>query len=714
MTQKLGKINDDERRRVTGEAVYAGDVRAEGALYAGFARSTHASAIIESIDTRLAEQAPGVVGVITGPQLGDRRFGRFTRDYPVLAHDRVLFIGQPVVAIAATSALNARRAAELVRIDYAPLPAVLTAADALRPDAPVVHPGYAQYVNAIPNRQGPNLQGSDELVEGDPEAAFAECDDIYEHLFAWPRSQSAALETHTCLIDASGDRVHVYAAHKEPYKLRRDLAALSDRPESDFAVHPVKIGGDFGGKGVPFIEGACYFLSAATGRPIRGSLTFGEELTSTGGRHSGTLRLRTGLRNGRIHAHEADFCLDGGAFVALKPMPKGILPLMKMAFGHYSVPHRRERAVGVYTNTLPGAHVRSPGEFQAIFAAESHVDIIARTRGEDPIEFRRRQQPSSGIQRVLDLLSEEMRDWPERGADEHGRKLGTGLSVFHRGGGAGESTVRLRASSDGLRLTLAVPDQGAGSFLAFRTRVAERLGVPLARVEAVAAGTDSELVDWGAGASRVTVIVGRACDDACDSLLASLGSPPADPGEFWPADALRALSIPDDEAVEVLGVGAIGRGETEVLKNAYGALAVQVAVDPETGITRATRALLVADTGPVINPVGHRGQLEGGFVYGLSQTLFEELRSENGAVVADSFYGYKIASNVDVPPLKIRLVEPEESEFGDFSAVRAVGELVNIGVPAAVANAIDDAVGVRLLELPLSAERVLRGVQAAG
>jgi carbon-monoxide dehydrogenase large subunit len=701
---------DEARERVTGRALFAQDIPAD-ALQMAVLRSPHPHADIAGIDTSAALALPGVHAVLHAGDIGDRRFGRFTRDYPVFAVDKVVFAGQPVAAVAADDLDTARRAAALITVDYVQRPALLTPADSLAADAEPIHPGYARYFNAVPLRSHHNLQGEDARVVGDPETAFAACDEVFENTFSWQRTSSAPMESHGALVDASGDRVIVYASHKEPYKLRRDLAALADRPESDFEVRPVKIGGDFGSKGNPFVEAICYFLSAYTRRPVRGRLSFAEGLAGTGGRHGGSLALRTGLRDGRIHAHQSRFVLDGGAFVAPKPMPKGILPMLGLPLGAYSVAHLDESAVGVYTNTMPGSHVRSPGEFQTIFASESHLEMIARERGEDPLEFKARNARHGISAKLIDKVRSESAGWEGAGAASGHTVLGTGYSLFHRSAGPGDSSVKLSANAQRVLLELAVPDQGAGSFEAFARLVAARLGVDRSRVQVIGRSTDSGLLDMGAGASRVTVVVGRACDDAATKLLAALnaaGPPAGAPSAYWIADALQPGAHGE---LSVEGRGTVGRDEVEGLGHAHGALAIQVAIEPDTGIVRARRAVLAVNVGPVLNPVGLRGQLEGGFVYGLSQSLFEDLRPQAGRIELDSLNDYKLASGVDIPELALHLVDETLLPGQGLAGVRAVGELVNIGVPAALANAIEDAVGVRLQTLPLSAERVLTGIR---
>ncbi|MFF4835209.1 xanthine dehydrogenase family protein molybdopterin-binding subunit [Streptomyces sp. NPDC001315] len=695
----------DHLDRVTGAAVYAADVPCPGALHAALVRSTQAHARVVSADTSEAEKLPGVHTVLTGASTGARRFGRFTADYPVLAVDRVLFAGQPIAAVAATDRRTALRAAALVNVTYEPLPAVTDPAEAPAEGAVVLHPGYDGYTNPVPGRPAPNVQGSGSLNSGDASAALGECDLVVTHTYTWDRSHSAPLEPHTCLVDATGPLVHVWAAHKEPFKLRRDLAAIGGRDESTIVIHPVKIGGDFGAKGSPFVEGPCLLLSEATGRPVRAALPFAEELAATGARHGGSVELRAGLRDGRLHVHQGRITLDGGAFAALKPMPTGVLPLLGFAVGAYDVPHVDETTLGVYTNNVPGGHVRSPGEFQLAFAAESHIDELAAELGVDPLEFRREHAAHAGMAGIVDRLARASASW-ETG-ERDGLLLGVGHSVFHRGPGPGESTVRLRATAGGVLLDVGVPDQGAGSYELFRRIVSDRLGVPVDQVVVTGAGTDAGLTDAGAGASRVTVVVGRATAAACGELLAALevARPPDDPGWLGHLTAARG-------EVTVSATAGVSRQEFRTLRAGLGGLAVQAAVDPDTGVTRVLRAHLVADIGPVLNPPAVRGQLEGGFVFGLSQTLYERLITDgDGAIVTTGLDSYKLAGHCDVPPLEIELVESADDPR-DFSAITAVGELANLGVPGAVANAVARATGGRVRHLPLTAERVLAAVTA--
>lgn len=685
--------------KVTGAAQYTSDIAAPGALHAAFVLSTEAHARIVAIDTTAAKAVPGVAAVLTGADIGPRRVGRAMRDYPVLAVDRVLFIGQRVVAVAAEDRETAELAAGLVEVHYEPLEVVPHAAASLASTWDSLHPEFGSYLGAPETPRGANVQGG--ITRGDG-VALTDCDVVIDTTFFAGRSHAAPIEPHTCLV-AAGSTVHVYSAHKEPFTLRSHLAEVSGRDPEEIVVHVTQIGGDFGSKGFPFVEPACYFLSEATGRPVRTTMSYHEELTSTSARHPAVMRLRTGVRDGALHALQSETVLDGGAFAGIKPIPMLIVPVVGVPYASYDVPNRAEKAMCVYSNSLPGGHVRSPGEFQAHFAGESQVDMVARAVGRDPLEFRMAHALNRNVRAVLEETIPVVEKW----RTDLPSDSGVGVALCFRDFGPGETTVLLRAERGaGVTLFVNVPDQGSGSYALLRRLVAERLGLAESRVAVEAVATDRGLADHGAGASRVSVVVGGAAQDACDHLLEVLGVAPGS-GE-WLDDCLERQGRTSIEAPGRFTWASPPPPDSKV--RSYGAVAVQVHVDRETGQVVPERALVVADTGRVLNPVAHRGQIEGGFVYGLSQTLLEELLVEDGQVVTASLGDYKIASIGDVPPLEVRLVPPERTD--GVEGIRSVGELVNVGVAPAVANAVDHAVGARVLELPITPERVLRALGA--
>jgi CO/xanthine dehydrogenase Mo-binding subunit len=684
--------------------MFVNDVRVRDALYAAFTLSSEEHARITSIDLRPAMQLQGVVAAITAADVGPTLLGRSVRDYPVLASDRVLYMGQRVAAVAAVDPETARRAADLVEVEYEPLPPLRSPAEAIAEGAALLHPDYERYEGAVPNLVHPNQQGRWLASHGDAAAAFSECDCIFEATYTVPRSHSAALEPHSCIVIPDGNHVHVYSSHKAPYELRRDLALLSGRPTEEFTVYPAHIGGDFGSKGFGLIEGPVYFLAMRTRQPVRCTLSFYEVLAVNGARHPATISLKTGIRAGGMHTHQTRAVLDGGAYAGLKAHPMAVVNAIRAAVEPYDVPNVDESCDSFYSNSLPGSHVRSPGEFQAVFAGESHVDSIARALSIDPIEFRIRNSSSPRQRRLLTHLQSRTTGWSWGSSGRNGR--GVGVAVAVRDAGPGSTTASCRAARSGtIEITLATPDQGAGSYAAFRRLAARELGVSEEAVSIRVGTTDTELADSGAGASRVTSVAGRATIQACRALLDQLGGRPEGSQHGWIGKRLDVLG---KDEMEASGAWTLSWPPADGMDiRSYGAAALEVEVHPETGVFEIKRVLVIVDTGSVVNPTGHRGQVEGGFIYGLSQATLENLLIEQGQVVTVSLGDYRIMSAADIPPIEIDVLETDEDYF---HSIRSVGEVPNVLSAPALANAVEDAVGVRLRDLPITPEAIRRAL----
>ncbi|ODU26298.1 MAG: hypothetical protein ABT15_12555 [Pseudonocardia sp. SCN 73-27] len=690
--------------RVSGGATYVGDVRVPGALHVAFVYSPVPSARIVGIDAAAAREVPGVVDVITGDDIGEILVGRVLQDYPVLAVGEVRFAGQRVAAVAAETRAAAREAAHLVDVDYEEGPALLGLDAAMAASGDAVHPRYEDYPGAVPDRPAPNTQGVWRSAEGNLDTGVAQADAVFEDEFTAGRSHAAPLEPHACIVSAAKDHVDVWATHKEPYGLRRWIAAVSGLAPERIKVHLTPIGGDFGAKGFAFSEVACYLLAVRTGRPVRHTMTYDDLLATTSARHPMRIRLRTAVAGKSLTALDARSELDGGAFGGVKAAPMIVVPVIHAPLTSYAVPHRREICTSYYSNALPGGHVRSPGEFQGIFAAESQVDMIAERIGVDPIDFRAANAADDRVRRVVEELSGLVTEW--RRTQTPGS--GIGVALTFRDIGPGQTTVRATAGPSQVEIELAVADQGAGSYEVFRRFAAETLGIGPGhvRIRVVPAGADPVLVDGGAGASRVTAVAGQAVVAACEELERRLGGRPDGASEGWVRERVAELG---GEPVVAEGTAAVGwRTPGAPDPRSHGAVAVEVRVDRETGELDVLRAGVIADTGRVVNEVAHRGQLEGGFVYGLSQALIEDLVVEDGVVATISLGDYKLASAADVPPLEIRVLPPHPST-GDRPL--SVGELVNVGIAPAVANAVAESTGARVRHVPITPQRVLAALR---
>ena len=711
------KIFDRPERRAdgdaktTGAARYTADLDVPRTLHAAFARSPYPHARIVAVHTARARALDGVRAVLTGEDVRGQRLGRRLQDWPLLCWDRVLFVGDRVAAVAADTREIAEEAVRLISVEYEELAPLLEMEDALRPDAPALHPDASTYRflegrgerRAVPH---PNHQGYVRESHGDVDAAFARAARIFEHEFVTPRVHQAALEPRAAIVWLEGDRVHVVSTNKAPFNLRDQMAASLGLAKDRVVVDNGTIGGDFGGKGLSTDEFVLYHLAKATGRPVRAVTRYADELTTTNPRHSSRIRLRTGVdAEGRIVAHESHALFDGGAYAAGKPTVRLMVEGGVHTLEGYRVPASRHEAATVYTNSVPGGHMRAPGQPQNVFASESHLDLIAQEMGIAPLEFRRRNVARAGdpttsgepwhgpdLAALLDRAASEIGAEKARPA---GRGVGFALGIRHVG--RGRTTISLHLEADGtIEARTGVGDQGGGQHTLIQRIVAATLGVDPLTVRVRRLSTEGP-PDPGIGGSRVTPVHGGAALAAARALKEKLGGRSV-------ADAARALG--DGEALE-----ATATFDATAADHGACAQAIEVAVDTETGAVRVLSAVLAVDVGQVINPVGLRGQLEGGFVYGLGMALTEDLALEGGRVRAANLGDYKLPTIADVPPLQIVHLSDGHG-VGPYGA-RSAGELVNPGVPAAVANAVHEASGARVHTLPITAERVWGALRVA-
>jgi len=696
------------REKVTGAARYAMDVAVPGALWAAFVGSPYPHARVVRVDASKALAMPGVHAVISGKDTAPARVGRRLQDWPVLAHDRARFIGERVAAVAADTREIAEVAARAIEVEYEELPAALTVEAALAEGAPVLHPDRSTYFSLGEPTPVPhaNMQGRVVHEHGDVTAAFAAAARVFEHTFSYGRDHQAYLEPRGSVVWLEGDTVHVITTNKAPFSLRDQMARTLGIAPERIVVDAPYIGGDFGGKGLSFDEYSLYFLARATGRPVRSLMSLTDDFQVTNPRHGATIALRTAVdRDGRIVAHEARVVLDGGAYAAGKPVV-GLIPGdSQLTLAGYRVPAARVEVITAYTNSEPAGHVRAPGQPQNAFAAESHVDEIAREMGIDPLELRLRNAIEPGepdvqghewhdhLSREVLLTAKREGRWGEPLPRGQGR--GIGYCVRHVG--RGKTSVVLTVAKDGaVEVLTGAPDQGGGAHTMIQRVVATELGIAPERVR-VRQGTTAEAPrDPGVGGSRVTPVAGNASVEGARKLKEEL-----------------AKRDPDIDAALRASAGLSVTGESAQEKSRYSVCAyvITVEVDRDTGQVRVLDALLVADVGTVINPVAHRGQLEGAFVFGLGQTLMEELRIEDGRVVTTNLDSYKIPTMPDVPPLRIVLLtnDPGPGPFG----AKSVGELGNAAVGPAIANAIRDAVGVRIRSSPITSEKVFEALRGA-
>jgi carbon-monoxide dehydrogenase large subunit len=749
---EVPELRLDGTLKVSGRARYVSDVHVPGMLWADFLMSPHPHARIVAIDTSAARAVPGIHAVLTGRDIGPKLFGRALYDWPVLAYDRVRFVGERVVAVAGETRDAVDEAISRIDVSYEELPAVFDAEEAVRPDAPLLHPDAASYFNSGGRRVVPphlNMQGYSSAQKGeqDIERVFANAHIVVEDIYYGPRQHQGYIEPHGCAVwfDEEG-RMQVVSTNKTPFSLRDQLARVLDMPSDRIVVDSRFIGGDFGGKGLSIEEFPCAFLARATGRPIKAVMTYADELGGGDPQHAAKYHLRTAVnREGRIIAHESHAYQNGGAYGGGRPNAQQSAQGGLGCLDVYNVPNARLESYMAYSNLVPAGNMRAPGAFHRGHAGEVHIDHLARESGIDPLEFRLRNCLREGdttitgghcsrprAAEVLEALRRET-SWGERiSSPSKGERVvrgrGIALRDRHVGGGKTEILFRLQPNST-VEALYGTPDQGGGSHTVLQRVAAAALSVDRERVRVRYGTTAEALLDSGAGGSRTTTMVGRAALDGATILKDRLEDLAAEV-MGWPAGEVR---LTNDEFVvgsehrapfeEVAGriaagpaveaVGAYDPAEDhpdDVGDVNFYAYMVEVEVDQETGRVTPTEVVAVVDVGTVINPVAHQGQLDGGFIYGLGQAMTEELTHEDGKIRELSLAEYKLPTQMDAPSFRTVLLgrDPGPGAFG----AKAAGEVTNTGVGGAIANAIYDATGIRINASPITAERVLEALQS--
>ena len=730
--------------KVTGAARYTADVQMPGMLWMTYTRSPFPHARIVSIDTSTAKAVPGVHAVLTGADIGFVGVGRALQDWPALAIDRVRLIGDRVAAIAAETRDAAEEAARLVEVEYEELPLV-TLENALDPDAPILHPDPDSYTFLGPKRpqtQHPNVHGHTVTQKSETgesiEDVFARADHVFEHTFTVAREFQGFLEPRGCVVWIDeDDRVHVINTNKAPANFRRQLAAGLGLPADRIVVDTTFIGGDFGGKGLSIDEFACYHLARVTGRPIKASMSYVDEMQASNSRHPAIIKLKTAVdRDGKFLAHQSDAIIDGGAYAAGKAGAGLIVPAHQTLVA-YHIPVTRLEIRAVYTNSIPGGSMRAPGDPQSMFAGECHVDMIAHALGIDPIELRRRNVVHDGDRsvtgeiihraRTLEVLDALERESNWHGALPEGHGRGVALGVRHIG--AGSTALQVQLGKDGtVEVVTGVVDQGVGIYTVLRRVAAAVLSVDPKRVVIRHCDTDGPAPDPGVGGQRTTHVLGRAAQAGATEFKARLEDLAAE-AMGWPAGEVQLENdrfVAGDESASFEEVAAIiGRGELVDVTGAYdgthkpgepgdfefAGYAVEAEIDRDTGAVRIHDVLLAADVGTIINPIAHQGQLDGGLVMGLGAALMEELQVQDGQVTTATLGDYKIPCAMDTPSFRTVLIHDPQEGPGPLGA-KAAGELTNTSVAPAVANAVA-ACGARVTHMPVTAERVLEALEGA-
>jgi CO/xanthine dehydrogenase Mo-binding subunit len=723
--------------KVMGRTLYAADVNLPGALWGKILRSSHPHARIRSMDVTKARKVPGVKAVIIGEDTRGHYIGKQIRDMPVLCWDTVRFVGDRIAAVAAQTLESAEEALALVEVEYESLPAVFDPLQAMEPSAPRLHQDVTAYEGGPKDLLAPDVHnGLTRLAwrKGDVEQGFRAADVVLEHTFRIPARHQGYLEPHAAVVAIDGDgRIQVSVSAKNPFGIRSQLAKALRLPEERIRINVVNVGGEFGGKGDASDLPVAYFLARESGGPVKIVMTYAEELTASNPAHPTVITIRSGVkRDGRIVARSLRAVHACGAYGALKS--NASLATWHYAGGQYRIDNAVFEFLQVYTNTVPGGYYRSPGAVATAFAVDSHTDMIAKELKMDPAEFRLKNflgegekdavgQPLHHV-RFREVLQAALKaaDWKKPKA---GTNYGRGIALSGRHISGGDTGLILTAEADGSFTVLSPTiDQGSGTHTILRQLIAEEMRVPIEHVRVVIGNTDITPRDSGVRASRVTYVAGNAVMQASQKLQQQLLAQAArmlecrveeiefGNAKFWlrqdPGQQITLRRLVS-QATGPLSVSVYEDYPYPEDISYICAQVVEVEVDRETGAVRVHRIVSAHDVGTVINPISHQGQIDGAIVMGVGQGLMEELIMENGRVTNSNLGDYKMPTARDIPELKTVLVK-STGGVGPLDA-KPIGEFANNGPPAAIANAVADAVGVRLFELPLTAEKIYRALK---
>ena len=744
----------DSPEKVTGQVQYVADIKPKGLLHAKLLRSPHAHARIIKIDTSRAKALPGVRAVVTAADIPQLKKKAPTRAHAVLAIDRVVFVGQPVAAVAADELAIAEEALDLIDVQYEVLAASVDPLKSMQPGAPPVaelgtkadtseaqaHSGVAAMKSDTAEpAKAVNVSQQARIQKGDVAKAFAESDHVLEKTYRVPMVHQGYLEPHAVLAqwDANG-LLTLWSSTQGSFNTRSEVADVLEIPENSIRVIPVECGGGFGGKIRALCEPITAVLARVTKRPVRYVMTRREELDAGMPAPQVIIRLKTGVkRDGTLMALEAETVLESGAF-------SGAVLTMGAVFiaSVYKWPNFDVRGFEVLTHKPSIAAYRAPTAPQTFFAVDSHMQQIADALHLDPVEFRLRHmmqegdpmangQPwqSNGAKEVLRRIAEHpvwktRKEWSATsGKDGHGLR-GTGLGVGGWIPGLQPTGATVRLNPDGSLSVLTGQVDIAGTNIALAQIAASAYGLGIDKVRITTGDTDVAPMTGLSAGSKTIYTVGAAVLEAAQdarrqTLEIAAGEMEASIHDLEIVDGRVVVKGVPDKAVTLASIGkkgnlymskvppVLGVSHPAFAKQApaFAAQLARIEIDPDTGELTLHDFVAVQDAGKAINPLGVEGQMQGGAVQSLGIALTEGMMyDDTGRLMNASLLDYRKLTAADLPNIETIIVEVP-SPAGPFGA-RGVGEPPIIPAPAAIANAIEDATGVRLTELPLTPERI--------
>lgn len=736
--------------KVTGQAAFVSDVVLPGMLHGKILRSPIPHGRIRRVDASAALALPGVHSVLTGKDVAglNAHWGLSLKDRPVIAIDRVRYVGEPVAMVAAADERTAEDALDLIDVDYEPLPFVTDAEAAMRADAPLLHATHDTLKDFYFKGEAKPVAGTNifqryEYACGDAEGALADADRVFEDTFSFPMVFHYAMEPHCAVASFEKDALTVWSCGQAPTAVQKVLSRVFDLPLANVRVITPFVGGGFGGKASVKIDPLVAALAWKAGRPVRVCLSISESML-TARRLSATITVRTGVRgDGTILAKAVRVVMNGGAYADTGPAVA--IKAATRAIGPYRIPNLKLEALAVYTNTVPGAAFRSIGGPQAVWATESQMDIIAEALGLDPLELRYRNMLKPGetvrpdlrpidvdMAEALGLASQTMSRLEAASPDA---QLAKGIAV-----GASDpgimviASVILRLKIDGSVLVMSNSvEVGQGVREVLGALAAEMLAQPREAVTVLTPDTALAPFDWGTGASRSSVMMGLAIEDAAADIRRQLGEMAAAAfdidaekvelraggiaaaGREWSfAELLHAYFGIDSG--EVIGIGRIsprsreGRLAQAPLFWETAAAMCGLEVDEDTGALHVRRYVSVADVGRVLNREAAEGQDEGAALQGLGHALTEELVYLGGQLLTGSLIDYRVPTAEEAPE-EFATVLIESGTGPGPGGARGMGEGAILPVAPAIANALARRHGVRIRELPLTPERVWRALK---
>jgi CO/xanthine dehydrogenase Mo-binding subunit len=750
----------DYQTKVTGRAQYLADMNVPGMCHGKILRSPYAHARIRKIDASKALNVPGVVAVLTRDDILhdegiEPYYGPVFKDQTIVAVEKVRHVGDPVAAVAALSVDAAEMALGLIEVDYEELPTVLDVHESLKPNAILVHDsvklpssGFADLAEIKPV-EGTNICTHFKLNRGDIQKGFAEADHIFEDTFTLPATQHSFLETHACIASAEpGGRITVWATTQNPFVVRTQLANIFKVPVSKVRIIVPYLGGGYGGKVYPKVEPITVALAQKAGRPVRVVLSR-EEVFYTITKHAAAIRMKTGVKNdGTLIARECEIHLDTGAYAEIGP--RVAKKSGYTAAGPYRIPNLKIDSYSVYTNKPPAGAFRGFGVSQSAWAVESQMDIIAAALKIDPLELRKKNGYNEGdkfvteetlravgLKQCLDEVATAI-GW---GSGETGRDGDTEKKEnIRRGKGVAcmiKATITPSISSAVVKLNedaslsiyAGTVEMGQGSETVLAQIAGKELGIPLGNIQVLGVDTDVVPYDLTTSSSRSTFHMGKAVQLAAQDLQRQLKQivateyhVPEEKISF--ADGKVRLPEAQIAYAEVMfkrfgmqGGTLIGEGQVKTsTKDEFGekstsafwflaAGAAEVEVDVDTGKFKLVKYATAVDVGKALNPLGCRQQLAGAAITGIGQAMFEEIAYDNGQLINPNLVDYVLPSLGDMPPVIEPICVEVPDRNGPFGA-KGIGESSLIPVAPAIANAIYNAVGVRIKDLPIKAEKI--------